>query len=35
MVELVILVTMSLILFQLVSLAQRQFCPWSLPKGRK
>ncbi|WP_205838487.1 ABC transporter permease [Labrenzia sp. PO1] len=32
---LVILVVMSLVLFQLVSLAQRIFFPWSLPKGQK
>nr|MEC9420575.1 ABC transporter permease [Pseudomonadota bacterium] len=32
---LVILVIMSLVLFQLVSLAQRIFFPWSLPKGQK
>ncbi|WP_454610086.1 ABC transporter permease [Labrenzia sp. MBR-25] len=32
---LVILVIMSLVLFQLVSLLQRVFFPWSLPKGQK
>lgn len=32
---LVILVGMSLILFQIVSLTQRLFFPWSLPKERK
>jgi len=32
---LVILVAMSLVLFQLVSLTQRVFFPWSLPKGQK
>lgn len=32
---LVVLVAMSLILFQLVSLAQRLFYPWSLPKERR
>ena len=32
---LVILVALSLTLFQLVSVAQKVFFPWSLPKGRK
>jgi NitT/TauT family transport system permease protein len=32
---LVILVCLSLALFQTVSLAQRVFFPWSLPKERK
>lgn len=32
---LVILVALSLTLFQLVSVAQKFFFPWSLPKGRK
>lgn len=32
---LVILVIMSLALFQIVSITQRVFFPWSLPKGRK
>ncbi|TYC49423.1 ABC transporter permease [Rhodobacterales bacterium] len=31
---LVILVVMSLVLFQIVSMTQRIFFPWSLPKGR-
>ena len=32
---LVILVVMSLVLFQMVSIAQRVFFPWSLPKERR